>query len=310
MSKIALLVVYNHRYDKNIPIIENLYAGKFSHLYHVIPFYEGDKENVLPVYESSYRFQSYIAQAYRQILLKCDDYTHYFVVADDMLLNPAVNEHNLFEFINIERDTCFITNFTDIQTQMTPWALFYEPFFYSIEQRRGIEIKNVLPDRETAISRFITCNIDVSVIPYRRLVDCALTYLKNGWRKRFARAVFDCIRLISKKRRAMNYPLVFGYSDILLLHRDMMKKFCTYCGAFAASDLFVEYAIPTSLVLAANKIATRENISKRTVMMGIHSDSQKYAEVTNPFSNDLNLLINQYPADVFFIHPVKLSKWK
>ncbi|MDD2205616.1 MAG: hypothetical protein PHU62_09970 [Bacteroidales bacterium] len=32
MNKIALLVLYNHRYDKNIPIIEKIYEGKFSYL--------------------------------------------------------------------------------------------------------------------------------------------------------------------------------------------------------------------------------------------------------------------------------------
>lgn len=62
--KIALLVLYNHRYDKNIPRIEKLYEGKFSHIFHLMPFYDGDHPNVFPVYESSYYFQSYIAQAY------------------------------------------------------------------------------------------------------------------------------------------------------------------------------------------------------------------------------------------------------
>ncbi|MBR2165594.1 MAG: hypothetical protein IJ915_03500 [Paludibacteraceae bacterium] len=93
MNKIALLIIYNHRYDKNIDRLENLYKGKFSHIYHIMPFYDGNIENVIPVYESSYRFQSYITQAFQH--LKDKGFTHYFIVADDMLLNPQINETNL-----------------------------------------------------------------------------------------------------------------------------------------------------------------------------------------------------------------------
>lgn len=53
MDKIALMVIYNHRYDNNIPIIEDLYNNKFSHIYHIVPFYDGDKRNVISVYDSS-----------------------------------------------------------------------------------------------------------------------------------------------------------------------------------------------------------------------------------------------------------------
>lgn len=54
MEKIALLIIYNHRYDKNIPILDKIYEGRFSYVYHVVPFYDGDRENVIAVYENSY----------------------------------------------------------------------------------------------------------------------------------------------------------------------------------------------------------------------------------------------------------------
>lgn len=105
--KIALFVVYNHRYDKNIPRIEALYSGRFSNVFHLVPFYDGDKENVIAVYESSYYFQSYIAQAYHRI--KNDGYTHYITVADDMIINPAITENNIFEFTKIKAMIYFLT---------------------------------------------------------------------------------------------------------------------------------------------------------------------------------------------------------
>lgn len=66
-TKVALLVVYNHRYDKNIARMRELYAKRFSHIYHIMPFYDGQKQDVIPVYESSYCFSGYLSQAYTHI---------------------------------------------------------------------------------------------------------------------------------------------------------------------------------------------------------------------------------------------------
>ncbi len=52
-KKLALLVVYNHRYDKNIPVIDKIYQNRFSHVFHLVPFYDGEQENVIPVYDLS-----------------------------------------------------------------------------------------------------------------------------------------------------------------------------------------------------------------------------------------------------------------
>ncbi len=54
VKKVALLIIYNHRYDKNIPLLETLYGERFTYLYHIIPFYDGTKDNVITVYDSSF----------------------------------------------------------------------------------------------------------------------------------------------------------------------------------------------------------------------------------------------------------------
>lgn len=91
--KIALFVIYNHRYDKNIPLLDNIYKNRFSNIYHIVPFYDGLAQNVISVYDSSFQFQGYIAQAYQHI--KDKGFTHVFVVADDMVINPCITETNL-----------------------------------------------------------------------------------------------------------------------------------------------------------------------------------------------------------------------
>ena len=54
MGSVALVVIYNHRYDGNISIVEDLYRERFREIFHLVPFYDGDRPNVIPVYESSF----------------------------------------------------------------------------------------------------------------------------------------------------------------------------------------------------------------------------------------------------------------
>ncbi len=85
-----------------------------------------------------------------------------------------------------------------------------------------------------------------------------------------------------------------------------MPKFCQYCGAFAATNLFVEIAIPTALVLAAPKIKTeKDTILKGTPFWGdeIEKECQKY-------NYELTELLSKFPSGQLYHHPVKLSKWK
>ena len=57
MEKVALIIIYNHKFDQNIDVLEKLYQGSFSHVYHLVPFYTGKKVNVISIYENSRYFQ-------------------------------------------------------------------------------------------------------------------------------------------------------------------------------------------------------------------------------------------------------------
>ena len=48
MNRVALIIIYNHQYNKNIDILERIYNGRFSNIYHLVPFYNGEKQNVIP----------------------------------------------------------------------------------------------------------------------------------------------------------------------------------------------------------------------------------------------------------------------
>lgn len=290
--KVALMVVYNHRYDKNIPVVERLYERKFSYIYHLVPFYDGDKDNVIPVYENSYYFGSYITQGYSH--LRKLGFTHYFVVADDMVINPAISEHNIIEFLGIGEDDCFIRDLIELQTDHHQWGHLDSVISYKIKQP-GVEVGNSLPTLEDAKNRFQRYGISTGKLTFR-----AIKPLVWG-RKRtfmFVQAIFAGMKL--------NYPVLRAYSDIFLVPASVMQQFCNYLGAFSATKLFVEAAIPTSLILASDKV----KVIKDTKLKSGDVWGRDIQSLGEKYDFSVNKLIKEYPEDLLFYHPIKLSKWK
>lgn len=287
MSKIALLIIYNHRYDKNIPALEKLYQGRFDHLFHVIPFYDGEKANVIPVYESSFYFSGYISQAYSH--LKNQGFTHFFVVADDMILNPEIDQSNLFEKMGLREDECFLDYLHILQELDWHWHQ-HRAMAYSIKQR-GVEIQKILPDKEFAkqqLAKYGVPDTAISIKPYLRKWDFLLKYLKNY------------------KRRVPEYPMVGGYADIMLVTAEAMDKFALYCGAFAATSLFVEIAVPTALALATDKLKLSKELTYQSGALWSKEDKA----FLEKYHFSLAALLADFPKEKLFLHPIKLSQWR
>ncbi len=296
-SKIALLIIYNHRFDGNIPRLNAIYNGKFSNIYHIMPFYDGSVENVITVYDSSYYFESYIAQAYQKI--KDLGYTHYFFVADDMILNPQIDENNLFEFTGISKDCSWINDLRDYTTH--PHCL---PVCIPLK-KKGIEVDRFLPSFDDACRAF-----DRKSLKYFPSLSYAFFDLINSFFRKWGSSCLKDLHYIFNRKKKDYYPCVWGYSDVLLVPSTYMPSFAQYCGAFAGLNVFVEHAIPLALLLSSNKLMTQADINLKTItqLYGLGPKGQKEFEEFYAF--DLNKLQNEFPDNTFFIHPVKLSKWK
>ena len=289
--KIALMVIYNHRYDNNIPRIERLYGSRFSNIFHLMPFYDGEAENVIPVYDSSFYFQSYIAQGYQHI--KDMGFTHFFVVADDMILNPQICEDNIWEIMGLSYEDCYISRLTIPQKRKDFWYWLPELLKYRIDQR-GVEIKNILPSIQEAKRQFDLHHIPYGTIPIKR-------FLTKDW-KTFKERVLKELPF----SRKLKYPLVGGYSDILVITSEVMPRFCQYCGAFAATKLFVEVAIPTSLILSSKSFKTDIdlNIKRGDWAAGVID------EMVKEYRPSISQLLSHFPEGFLYLHPIKLSQWR
>jgi len=279
-NKIALVVIYNHRYDKNIDIIEELYKNRFTDIFHLMPFYDGDKPNVIPVYENSHYFQGYIAQGFKNYFN--EKYEHYFFVADDMILNPIINEDNYKEIFHLDTETDFIPGLfyprIDRYWPHTKKAIEWKM------KLAGLEIANLLPDYDLALEK--------------------MEYFGIKQEYRSTKEVYgEDIHIDGNYRPP--YPMAASYSDITIISKYSIKKFCYYCGIFAASHLFVEWGLPTSLVLACKKIIFEKDLTLRGRSLWTKQDY----EILEKYGKNLKKLLDDFPQDYIYLHPIKLSKW-
>ena len=272
-TKIALLVIYNHRFDRNIARVRQLYSKRFSHVYHVMPFYDGEEKDVIPVFESSYCFSGYISQAYTY--LRNQGFTHFLTVADDMILNPSINEQSLWEELGISYSDSYIDEIVCFQNGGKRWwrrildALDYTP------NQLGVELNGILPSKQEAERRFDFHSLPYTPIPRKEL-------LRNPRKK-------DFIKMLTRSNE-LKYPLVRAYSDILLLPSNIMPKFSLYCGAFAATGLFVEMAVPTALVLSADNIKLGKDTKLKPGAMWTKEDMK----ILEPYNLQLSKLLDDF----------------
>ncbi|MVN23453.1 hypothetical protein [Mucilaginibacter arboris] len=320
-SKVALIFVFNHKYDKNIDVLENLYKNRFSNIYHLVPFYEGDKQNVIPVYESSQHFQGYLAQGYKKYFK--EEYEHYFFIGDDLVLNPAINENNYKQYFHLSENASYIPEIHTLHHLTNNDTLRFLPVKSITGKKRwhwckikelvenykhkayAVENANEMPSYKEAEAILKNHGYEIQALTYRDLhgdvfplTSATLKYAAN------LKSYF--------KKFPLAYPVVGSYSDIVIVSKSSIKKFCHYCGVFATNKLFVEFAIPTALLLASEKVVTEKEIGKRGSIYWLYTqpELEKYNEDMRPYNLSLKDLMQKFPEDKLYIHPIKLSKWK
>lgn len=223
--------------------------------------------------------------------LRGKGFTHFLMVADDMILNPAINESSLWTELGLSYRDSYIDEIICFQHGGKRWwrriidALDYTP------SQLGVELKGILPSKEEAERRFDFHKLPYTPIPRKEL-------LRNPRKK-------DFLKMLLRSRK-LKYPLVRAYSDILLLPSEVMQKFSLYCGAFAATRLFVEMAIPTALILSADNIKLGKDIKLEPGAMWTPDELKNL----KPYNLQLDRLLNNFPLRKLYLHPIKLSQWK
>jgi hypothetical protein len=302
MGGVKLVVIYNHKYLNNISKVEELYKDRFLNICHLMPFYQGTKSNVYTVYENSHRFNGFIAQAVDKIQDISVD--HYLFIADDLLLHPAINQTNYKEFFNVNVNSNFISELISFHNLTSFWhrsvdALNFKP------KTSSADISKEMPSFEEAKERLQYHGCSVLPLTIKQLENrnqiSELPIILRTFKtvKYLVKKLF-----FSQKKYELAYPLVGGYSDIFILNQTSLKPFAHYSGVFAASNLFVEVAIPTTMALISENLS----LETATKLKGLTLWSDK--DITSLKNKYISLdnLINNFP-DHLYIHPIKLSMW-
>lgn len=304
MTKVALVVIYNHRYDRNIDIVERIHGGRFSHIFHLMPFYDGDRANVIPVYENSYYFQGYVAQAWRA--LRRDDFTHYFFIADDLVLNPSIDERNFLERMGLPDGRCYIPSTCPFHRRDGYWGRAIMAYEWQ-PRSPGIEAVKQLPSRDEALALLRRHRIEVAPVAFEQLWETPETW--RDWLRRAVRDPGFCLRYLKHRVRRetyeLPYPMVGGYSDIFVVTADVMPRFAHLCGVLSATRLFVEHAIPTAMALSADAITTDAGLKLRGAALW----TAEQMRVLEPYHGSLRALLEGFPAHNLFLHPIKFTRW-
>jgi hypothetical protein len=307
MAKPCLLIVFNHRFDKNIPVLEKVYSSQFSHIYFLVPFYNGNHPNIIPVYESSNFFQSYFAQGYNRFFK--EEFTHYIITGDDCLLNPSVNENNFLEQMGLPEKTDLISGFIELHkiSGSAWWHTFKAVDFFG--NRKGAEIKRELPPYEDAVKKFRQHGMDVQPLTKQNIFGNQTPAGKKWWQYWLFKQYHLQYKWKAQKKNGkieLPYPVAGSYSDVLVVTKESIYDFCRYCGIMAAAGLFVELAIPTALLLSSNKIVQEKDIRLQGKALW---SAKEVEEVETAFNKSIASLMKGFPANQLYYHPVKLSKW-
>lgn len=314
-NKVCLLILFNHRFDRNLPLLDAMYKDRFSHIRYIVPFYDGGRDDVIPVFARSVFFESYLAQAYN--VLRKEGFGYYFIIADDMIINPRINENNLMDFFELKEGESWIPHLRTIREQKFFWIGTLSAYTYKPVQKY-VEVKGQLPSVEDALKQFEFHGLKdpMTLSRYDVFKDFSLRTKYMADKARLALRTITRLRHPFRKTANLNYPIAASYSDTLIVAGETMERFVHYCGVFGATSLFVEVAIPTALVLASKKvIKTEKDLSKHGRSYWYSADNVFCDDTSYTWDNlekeykNLDDMIERFPEDAIYLHPVKLSKW-
>jgi hypothetical protein len=299
---ICLVIFFTHKYENNIEKLEKIYHNRFDNIFYLMPFYQGREPNVIPVYENSYNFQGSFAQGLKSFY--DERFTHYVFIADDLILNSMINQDNICNLLNLELSSAYFKDVFTIHNINWCWSHVL-PAVYILSNSRGVQYKDEVPPVDEAVKIFNMHGLDVSNLNINNETKQMLLeyHIKSQ--------SYDVVEpntliqyFLRSEETKIPYPLVGGYSDFSIIPAKSIKKFCHLCGVFASIRLFVEIAVPTSLLLTCEDI-----IFEKKEFQGLEIwDGYELDKIGVECGLSIENLFSKYHSKLY-VHPIKLSKW-
>ncbi len=285
-----------------------------------MPFYFPDKSvdaelarRVIPVFDNSIYFQGFMATGYNTY--RHEDASHYIFMADDLILNPDINEDNYANFFELGAKDSFVQNAYNLKQPFDKRDWGHSKFAFSFAPyAQELDETHKLPSVEEAIGKFKSLGYATQYVRARAEVSRILTKALTGIYVTFpsSQRFIQWLNRIYKFK--LSYPLVKGFSDLVIVPHNKIEKFCHYCGIWAGLKLYVEMAIPTTLVLLQeeDELKFGQN-SKYRVFNGHPRNLHPLDLQYHNFSSDMKFktlddLLAGFPREYLYIHPIKISR--
>src|SRR5262249_60267 len=146
-----------------------------------------------------------------------EEYAHYLFVADDLVLNPTINENNYAEIFNLSLEGCFIPRFVSLGESRDWWGEG-EAYRWNIKLR-GVEAVKQIPDYERALQKFKKFGLEIKPLQFQQIWKTPES--TNLWLENFFRIIVYTLRYgharLKGKTYSLSYPIVGSYSDIFVV---------------------------------------------------------------------------------------------
>lgn len=297
-----LVIEHNYNYPEPFEKLEELLSSRFPDRVHLIPFYNGKASHVYPVYEHSPYFERYFPQVIDKIF--SPQYTHYVVVADDLMLNPGLTQYNLNDYLKLDEESSFLPD---------PWGMVHELSFRWTNSFSAINSfymhdlffhhapnwKEKFPPAEEAWKLF-------ERLGYRK------GKIRLNWQKPNAAfptrwsAIKYYVKQWMKRRRTPPYPLLTGYAEFFVVAAPAMRQFAEWSETAGQMRLWVEPALHTLLPLCSPKVVYEKD-------RGLHGitlwDPKEVEAFYQKHKGSVASAASEFKPNTLYLHPVKLTRW-
>ena len=298
MAKTALIIIFNHRFDRNLPILRTIYAGRFDEIRFLVPFYDGPDEDVIPVYRGSHEFQGFVWDGIEKLRnLQCDTYVF---AGDDLILNPALDARALPHILGLGPEEGYIKEMVPLSEISYTW-LHTLPAMEAFRDK-AMNWQEFLPNSAAAFDSMRRHELRFSSLSAKIL--WPLRFRNRGDIRQLIYTIRHLLR--GRSIRELPYPLVKAYADFFVVPGSRLETFAKYCGVFAAMKLHAEVATGVALGLSCPRLRTENDLAWKGCEIW---NAQEREELETRYQKRLPELFASFPAQRLYIHPVKLSGW-
>lgn len=302
--KTALCLFFNYPFEKNIPVLEELYTNTFDHIVHIQPMVRSERENVYTVYRAAFNFGGFFCDS--KAFLESLDADYFVFAGDDCILNTRLFGANFEKtFLSGELEMgAFIPQVLSFAKgkewlqihKMNSLARFING--YGLYDQRIEGWHSFLPDPEQI--RQAAKRLEVYSPTLHRPPADEVEKLSPGHCEVINRLMG------SKAEVPIPYPLVYAVSDFFVIPRKHLNTFCHNVGLLATMNVFPEVSVPTALLTLPGSIVQAKDIGvDYEWTWGRNQEVQHFVPTS---LDEVRDFIANMGNKTLFRHPVKLSK--